>query len=166
MLAYSWQITAKPEGSSAEITDATFVEASVIPDVAGEYEISLTVNDGTVDSDPAFIAIAAILSAEDAITQTLQEASEAIVSLSKNAFKNKNMKNTLTKKINEVLLKIDEGDIEGAYNKLQNDILKKTNGCAEGESVDKNDWIVDCEAQAFVYPVLIDALDLLFGLLE
>lgn len=166
MLNYNWQIITKPQGSLAEISDATFVEAYIIPDVAGEYEISLTVNDGTIDSDPAYTTIAAILSGEDAIVQTLQEASDAIVTLPKSAFKNKKMKNTLTKKINEVLLKIDEGDIEGAYNKLKNDILKKTNGCAENESVDKNDWIVDCEAQAFIYPVLVDALDMLLELLE
>ena len=163
ILSFNWQLT-KPEGSSTIIADATSVEASVTPDVAGEYVISLTVNDGTIDSDPATVTIA-VITVEDATTETLQEASEILDILPTSALKNKTLAKTTTNMINSVLLKIDDGDIEGAYNQLKNAILKKTDGCAESGSPDKNDWIKDCESQELVYPVLIEALDLLFGLL-
>ena len=80
-------------------------------------------------------------------------------------FKNKKMAKTTTNMINSVLLKIDNDDIEGAYNQLKNAILKKTDGCAERGAPDKNDWIKDCESQEAVYQTLIEALDLLYGLL-
>jgi hypothetical protein len=76
------------------------------------------------------------------------------------------MEKTLTNKINSILLKIDEGDIEGAYNQLHNDILKKINGCADEGIPDKNDWIKNCYSQDQVYPIIMEALDLLSVLLE
>lgn len=164
-LSYNWQIVAKPEGSLAEIVDPSSMVAYIQPDAAGEYVISLTVNDGTIDSEPATVTIA-VISVEDVTTQTLQEASEAIDILPASALKNKKMAKTTTNMINSVLLKIDDDDIEGAYNQLKNAILKKTDGCAESGAPDKNDWIKDCESQELVYPVLIEALDLLFELLE
>jgi hypothetical protein len=51
----------------------------------------------------------------------------------------------------------------GAKNKLQNDILKRTNGCQDSGAPDANDWIVDCNAQSQVDTLirqLIAALDL------
>ena len=145
--------------------DAIFCEASFTPDAPGEYVIHLTVNDGILDSDPEPITITVLISAEDATTETLQDATYEITELPTDVFKNKKLVKTTTNQINSVLLKIDEGDIEGAYNQLKNAILKKTDGCAEGEAPDKNDWIKDCESQEAVYQTLLDALDLLFGLL-
>lgn len=104
-LSYNWQIVAKPEGSAAEIVDPSSIVAYIQPDAAGEYVISLTVNDGTVDSDPATVTVA-VISVEDVTTQTLQEASEAIDVLPASALKNKKMAKTTTNMINSVLLKI------------------------------------------------------------
>ena len=49
-LTYSWSITSVPVGSSitnADIIDASTLNASFVPDVAGEYTVQLTVSDGT-----------------------------------------------------------------------------------------------------------------------
>jgi len=89
---------------------------------------------------------------------------EVINGLDPAVFKNKNMQNTLTNKINAVLKMIDEGAYQGALNKLENDILGKTDGCAETASPDKNDWIVNCPAQNQVYPLIIEAMGLLENL--
>jgi hypothetical protein len=86
--------------------------------------------------------------------------------LDPNSLKNSNMKNALINKINAVLQMIDEGQYQeamskmesatsekanrsysGALNKLENDILAKTDGCAEMGQPDKNDWIITCEEQ-------------------
>lgn len=52
-----------------------------------------------------------------------------------------------------------------ALNKLEHDLLGKTNGCAESGAPDKNDWIKDCDAQTQVYPLIREAIELLTNLL-
>jgi hypothetical protein len=65
-----------------------------------------------------------------------------------------------------VLDKIDRGMYDEAYDQLQNDILQKTNGCADSGAPDNNDWIRDCATQAEVYPLILEALSLLETLIE
>ena len=50
-LTYLWNMTSKPDGSSATLSSTTVVNPTFIADIAGSYVISLVVNDGTVDSD-------------------------------------------------------------------------------------------------------------------
>ena len=45
-LNYQWTLSSKPEGSIAQLSDTTIVNPSFIADLAGEYSISLIVNDG------------------------------------------------------------------------------------------------------------------------
>lgn len=51
-LTYLWSLANRPENSSASIQAATEAMASLTPDVAGSYVVSLTVNDGSKDSQP------------------------------------------------------------------------------------------------------------------
>ena len=76
------------------------------------------------------------------------------------------MQNTLTNKINAVLEKIDQGLYQEALIKLENDILPKTNGCAESGAPDRNDWIEDCGTQGQVYPLITVAINLLQSLID
>ena len=48
-LTYAWQLTV-PTGSTATLSDATIVNPTFVPDVAGAYIAQLIVNDGTTDS--------------------------------------------------------------------------------------------------------------------
>jgi len=48
-LTYAWTLTA-PAGSAASLDDVSSATPSFLPDVEGDYVLSLTVNDGTVDS--------------------------------------------------------------------------------------------------------------------
>jgi hypothetical protein len=43
-LSYSWAFTARPAGSAAALTDAAKEKPTFVADVAGEYEVELTVN--------------------------------------------------------------------------------------------------------------------------
>ena len=74
------------------------------------------------------------------------------------------MQNALTNKINGVLTLIDQGQYATALNKLENDILPKTDGCALRGAPDKNDWIKECATQQMVYPFLKQTIELLKGL--
>ena len=58
LLAYTWTLSA-PEGSSATLSDANIVNPTFAADVDGEYVATLVVNDGTSDSAPDTVEIAA-----------------------------------------------------------------------------------------------------------
>jgi hypothetical protein len=88
------------------------------------------------------------------------------IMLDANNFKSKNLKSSLINKINVVLEMIDEGLYENAISKLENDILQKTNGCAEMGEPDKNDWIITCEAQSEIYPLVIETIEYVKDLME
>lgn len=46
-LAYVWTLTSRPGGSVATLSGSTTASPSFVADIAGNYEASLTVNDGT-----------------------------------------------------------------------------------------------------------------------
>jgi len=60
---------------------------------------------------------------------------------------------------------IFEGLFAEALEVLENDILKRTNGCAEFGEPDENDWITTYEGQSEVYPLILEAIELLESLI-
>lgn len=50
-LSYTWTITSSPTSSQATLSNSSATTPTFVADIAGEYNISLVVNDGTVDSD-------------------------------------------------------------------------------------------------------------------
>lgn len=163
-LTYIWSIVSKPDGSMAVLDNPGAIVPCFIADMSGSYILSLVVNDGFENSDPSNITVIAIED-QNVVTEELEEIIITINGLDDAVLKNGNMKNALTNKINNVLEMIDQGLYQDALDKLENDILKKTNGCAETGSPDKNDWIKDCDAQGQVYPVIIEAIELLEDLI-
>lgn len=59
-LKYDWNLTSKPAGSTASLSTNTQAITNFTADVAGTYVATLVVNDGTVDSAPATVAITAV----------------------------------------------------------------------------------------------------------
>jgi len=51
-LSYSWSFVSIPAGSAANLSDPAAVMPLFVADVAGDYNVRLVVNDGTVDSPP------------------------------------------------------------------------------------------------------------------
>jgi hypothetical protein len=101
---------------------------------------------------------------ESSLQSNLFDAVETL--LSPESLKNKNMKNSLMNKIDDALEMIDKGLYKVALNKLENDILQKTNGCGRTGQPDKNDWIITCEQQSQVYPLIIETIEHVKGLME
>ena len=60
-ITYSWSLTTTPDGSSAALTDADSVMPTFTPDVAGEYVVTLVVNDGTDDSEADTVTITGVV---------------------------------------------------------------------------------------------------------
>ena len=68
------------------------------------------------------------------------------------------MQNALINKLNAVIASVQSGNYTGALGQLENDILGKTDGCANAGAPDNNDWIKDCGAQGLVYPQVLNAI--------
>jgi hypothetical protein len=61
---------------------------------------------------------------------------------------------------------IDRGIYAGALSKLENDILPKTDGCVEKGEPDKSDWVITCEEQEQIYPLVIETIEHVRSLIE
>ncbi len=59
-LTYRWTITSAPPGSATTLSLAATVRPQFTPDVLGSYVLRLVVNDGQVDSAPAFVTVTAL----------------------------------------------------------------------------------------------------------
>ncbi|MBC2713948.1 MAG: hypothetical protein HF978_01415 [Desulfobacteraceae bacterium] len=116
-----------------------------------------------MDSDAAAVSVTATTT-QSQVVDDLFDAVDAINIIDPEDFKNQNMQNALSNKINAALEAIDQGFYLEALDKLENDIHKKINGCAETGAPDKNDWINDCETQDEIYPFIMDAINLLQGM--
>ena len=162
-LTYSWSFIDLPESSFSALDDPAAAQASFVADASGTYTIQLIVNDGLLDSEPSEIIIIATTT-EDEIVEKLIETIVEINDLNPEVFRNENLQNTLTNKITAVLEMIEDGEIEDALNKLEHDILKKIDGCAENGEPDRNDWIQDCESQDLIYTYIMEVISLLDAL--
>ncbi|RDV25494.1 hypothetical protein DXV75_09345 [Alteromonas aestuariivivens] len=67
-LFYLWTLAA-PEGSSASLNDATSAQPEFVADIAGDYLVSLVVNDGVTDSSADSLTVTAT-DAEEQMTTT------------------------------------------------------------------------------------------------
>jgi len=159
-LGYTWHIVSAPAGSTVALVGDTTKEPSFTANAAGTFVISLIVNDGFLNSDPSTVTVEVTTRQSQAINE-VRQAITAINALSDGSFKNPNLRNALTNKLNAVLRDIDQGHYQDALNKLQHDVLGKTGGCSSIGSPDKNDWITDCTSQNRVVPALQRALALL-----
>jgi len=79
--------------------------------------------------------------------------------LDPNSLKNQNMASALSNKLAVVQDMIDKGKYATAISKLENDILSKTDGCANDGEPDKNDWITTCQIQTEIYNLILDAIE-------
>jgi hypothetical protein len=183
-LSYAWQIISKPAGSTAALSNPTAVNPSFTADVLGDYTVELIVADSLgLQSAPDTVIISTSNTApvadagpDQAVTllnstvqsETIDKLIEVIITINNldpGVFKNSNLVNALTNKINAAIEMINQGLYQEALDKLQNDILGKTNGCAQTGAPDPNDWIKTCAEQDLVYPLIIDAINLLNSLI-
>ncbi|MDP4128422.1 MAG: hypothetical protein Q8912_16010 [Bacillota bacterium] len=142
--------------------------------VTGHFDsLKILVNGGTPPAGFPSLSLKNVVfdqSVKKRVPSTPNEAIKAIrtlqsqiAALNLSAFKNTNMKNALLNKLNKVIADIDAGYYADALDKLQNDILAKTDGCANPKiaAPDKNDWIINCTSQSLVYPHILEVRALL-----
>ena len=165
VLTYSWSFASMPAGSLAEIINPTSVQPSFVADESGEYVVSLVVNDGFVDSNAANITITAISHQDEAI-RILLATIDVVAGLDPAILKNGNItRDSLINKINAVIGIISGENYVTALGKLQNDVLERTDGCVDSDGPDNDDWIMACEGQSQVYPLIVEAMEHLRNLI-
>jgi hypothetical protein len=154
LLTYSWSFVSKPAGSLAEFTNPTSTQPSFVTDEPGDYVVSLVVNDGFVDSDAANVTITAISHQQEAI-KALLESIDVVNNMDQGILKNGNeTKDSMINKINAVLGIINQENYATAKGKLENDVLERINGCIISGIPDSDDWVITCEGQGRVYPLV------------
>ena len=163
-LTYRWSLVTMPEGSRAALDDPASIAPAFVPDRPGLYVINLIVNDGLLDSEPSSLTLTATASRQSAL-DVLREIMEICAALDPGAFKGKNGKDTLLNKLNAVIDLVDQGLYEEAREKLSHDLLGKLDGCANTGEAGPNDLVTDCDAQARLSPLVVEAIELLRQLL-
>jgi hypothetical protein len=166
-LTYSWSLVSKPPGSNAEITDSIDSPVAVTtftPDLPGAYVAQLFVNDGSVYSLVPDTTTILAVSGKTAIIMVIEELQTEIASLPPNAFRYVLSKRLLTLELNLVIASLEMGRYRIALTLLKN-ILPTTDGCLKNGVPDRQDWIVDCGAQATVYPELQEIIAMVKGML-
>jgi hypothetical protein len=157
-LFYNWSMASRPPESAAALTSLDTVDTSFVPDFAGTYVSSLVVSDGALFSQPSNVSVAALTYDQPGNVDPLVLLLETIAELDDEHFKNRKNKKALGNKILVVLGDLDEGHYVNAWLKLALDISRKTNGCAWRGEPDSHDWVVTCEAQDVVYPLIREAM--------
>jgi hypothetical protein len=150
-ITYQWSLTSVPSGSAALIASPTSAVTSFVPDLPGAYVVQLIVNDGFVNSPPSSIEVQVVTVVTAAIQQT-QAIQSTVAAFPPTAFQNAQLQNALNNKLNAVIQDIAAGLFARALDQVQNDILGKTDGCANTAAPDNNDWINNCPDQNQVYP--------------
>ena len=84
-----------------------------------------------------------------------------VAGLDPGSLTNPNTGDTLVNKLQATIALIEAGLYWDALMKLQHDILPKMDGCALRGQPDKDDWITTCEGQQQVYPLVLQAIQLL-----
>ena len=159
-LTFSWAITSFPAGSAAAIANPTAMNTTFVPDVAGTYVIQLVVNDGLLDSTPSTTQVQVVAN-PTVPTEATRDIQDVIALLNPGVFKNATMQKTFNNKLNAVIADIEAGNYANALDKLQHDILGKTDGCANTGAPDSNDWIKDCVSQDQVYSLILEVIEIL-----
>ncbi len=159
-LTYSWAISDTPIGSIASLVGDDTASPNFVPDLAGAYEITLTVSDFIGPGAPGSVSITAVSSDQFAVI-SIVSADQTIVALEPAQVTTEGNQNALANFLSQATVAIQSGDIAEAINKLQK-ALTRTDGCVLRDDVDTNgpgrDWITDCAVQVVLYESLNQAL--------
>ncbi len=159
-LAFSWSITTAPAGSTASLVGEDTEAPSLLPDIAGVYEIKLDVSDFIGAGTPDTVAIT-VATTEDFAQIQIAAAADVVSALTLGEFAKKGNQKKLLKELSKAVQEIQKGKPDEAIKKL-NKVIERTDGCVLRGSPDGNgkgrDWITDCDEQTLVYQALVAAL--------
>jgi uncharacterized protein YjbI with pentapeptide repeats len=160
VISFSWGIVSAPAGSTVQLLDPNTQYSRLIPDVEGQYEISLIVSDFLGPSLPDFVRITAT-NAETFAEVQIANGAETVTTLPPSSVTTEGNQSALNNFLIQATTAIQGGDLAEARLKLHQ-AIERTDGCVLRGIPDKNgpgrDWITDCAAQREAYRLLNDAL--------
>ncbi len=163
------------ELQEASISAVSLVNSTFSSNIVSSFTSnSITLEVALQNTNPGelFTATFEIVQGTLSPNEALLDMSNYIFTIPEDEFKNNadNRKNALSNKIIEVIDTIELADTEvdptvqnGLYDeaiaKLENDISAKMDGCLGGN--EKNDWIVDCNAQTDLNELIDDIITII-----
>lgn len=151
-LQYAWRLSAQPAGSSATLNFATTSEAQLVPDLAGDYTVTLEVSDGELSAtDDVNIHVQSL--AEFAL-EAVDSATQAVALTPSSAFDAPGHQTALQNFLSQAA----DAVIAGNWNLVRHKAeaaLQRVDGCHLRGAPDGNgggsDWIVECGYQTDPY---------------
>ena len=146
-------------GQAAEAT-ASQTESPVQQETATTAKENLpNVDDpDDTDTDEAF-------DPQEAVAFMLFEAGAIIDELGPGDLANEDSAIELAYAMDAVFVMCEDGLYTEALALLENDILQRTDGCANIGQPDEDDWITSIEGQILVYPLVVETIELLESLI-
>lgn len=158
-LTFSWALVS-PAGSAAALTGGSTALPTFVPDVAGSYTVTLTVNDPFGGAGTDTVAVA-VVTAEDYAQNLIVTALNLVGGLQPWQVTTRGNQKALQNLLSQAIAALQAGDVEEAGLKVTQ-AIERSDGCVLRGSPDGNgsgrDWITDCDAQAAVYDSLTAAL--------
>ncbi|MDY6854418.1 MAG: SBBP repeat-containing protein [Thermodesulfobacteriota bacterium] len=105
--------------------------------------------------------------ASDPVTSLLRKAIDTLEDLDDDDFKSGLLREMLSMRINSALSQYDKGFTNIALIQLKDKVIKKMDGCAKrgepdaGFTLYENDWMITCDAQSDLYPLVAFVIDIL-----
>ena len=159
-LSYAWITTMQPVGSTATLTGANTVSPMLVPDLEGDYEVTLTVSDFLGAGTSASAGFTSTTASGYAELQIL-DACALTEGLAANQVKSKGNQNAFCNQLRNAIKDLQKGKTSHAIETLEK-AIERTDGCPERGLPDGNgsgmDWIIDCDAQNVVYGYLTSSI--------
>ncbi|HEX8617462.1 MAG TPA: choice-of-anchor Q domain-containing protein [Thermoanaerobaculia bacterium] len=157
-IAYLWELTTRPSGSTAVISGGAQPTASFVPDKAGDYTVRLTAADFLGDGAPVSINVTA--STPMGIADHLRAASAHAERLSGSGITSPGNLNAFIGFIQQALKDLQKGHNAKAMHSIDQ-AIERTDGFPLRGGVDQQgpsrDWILSQPAQMFLYQHLTAA---------
>jgi Galactose oxidase, central domain/Kelch motif len=162
-LSYAWTLMSAPAGSASALSTPGALLTSFTPDLPGQYVFQFVPSDFLGPGSHDTLQLTATTATGFAEVQA-QSAATLVLALPPSAVTNQGNQNALIQFLANAVLDLQDGDINGARQKLTMAIAR-TDGCVLRGQPDGNgggrDWVNTCAAQADIYPLLQAALDAL-----
>lgn len=149
-LTYAWTIVAKPQLSTATLTNPTSPLPTFVPDRMGTYKMQLIVNDGYVNSDPSTVTVT-VTPTKATVLQDIRTFRTTVQGLPDSAFY-PGTKSALLSVLTAAELQLQYNKYGDAAYTLQSKFLVRTDGCALRGTPDTLDLVRTCAAQGQLYP--------------
>lgn len=141
-------VSTNDHNAGAATRSTTIIKVNPLP--TGTTDIDL-LEAGWPYIDSNKLVVYGAINPLDNIKEKLVSLLATVNSIPQTTFTVPSGKQGLQQKIKTVQKIVSVGNYGEAYQKLQDDVMGKMNGCSKSTSPDKSDWLRDCDSQSKLY---------------